>query len=158
MIAGIRRLLELFGFVFNVAGRVLEQTVHGIGFDEEDTVSGTYTYTASIIVPPGMAVLMATTLLSVDAAFTAAESALIDIGDEADPNGYAAAIDCKSAGAATLNGAYAVNRIKRYPSGGVITATLTTVGEVASAAGHVQFVPIMIPIDNFKLAVRAVVD
>lgn len=104
--------------------------------------TGAGTYTATVEVPAGYSVLDVRWLTT--ALWTAATSAVLNIGDADDADGYYAAIDLKTYPALVTGNPYGFTANsnggphvygsgKYYGSGGTITATVTTVGATGSA-------------------------
>jgi len=107
--------------------------------------TGAGAYTATVTIPAGAVVF--DVIWFNDALWSATTSADLDVGDADDPNGYFAAVDVKAAPIAAVNGAGGISSkladvgsgafgglTRYYPSGGTITATVTTVG-AAGATG-----------------------
>jgi len=121
---------------------------------ESDFVaSGEGTYTATITIPAGAIVTDVRWMNSV--LWDSATSAGLDVGDVADPNGYIAGVDLKTAPVADVNGAGGISSFLKdtgtgaykgltvsYPTGGTITAVVTAVG--AGSAGRSKLIVILV--------------
>jgi hypothetical protein len=97
-------------------------------FDYSELPTGIETEVVDL--PPGAIVTGG--FAHVETADNAATSAVLNVGDSADPDRYVTVLDLKTA--AGVSEAFAVTVLgRKYPSGGAITATRTAVGAAATA-------------------------
>jgi len=124
-----------------IAAGAYLQVVEARDFTE---TTGAGTYTATVTIPAGGVVF--DVIWYNTALWTATTSATLDVGDGDDADGYFAAVDVKTAPIAAVNGAGGISSkladvgsgafgglTRHYPSGGTITATVTTVGAAGDA-------------------------
>jgi hypothetical protein len=123
-----------------------EGPVHAVAVDFVE-IAGAGIYTGAVPVPPGASIL--DIIVDAIAEWTAATSAALDVGDEADPDGHYAAVDLKAtdlvAGeslsfaqsggkAGAYNAGSNTHWLNRYSATArVISGVVTTVGETGDA-------------------------
>jgi len=108
----------------------------------ETAVAGTYT--ATVTIPTNAVVL--DVIFKNSVVWNNSGTAVLNVGDADDPDGYITNVDVKTAPAADVNGAGGISSknedtgtgaykglIKKYTTGGTITATIVTAGATGTA-------------------------
>ena len=154
-----REVIDIEAYLKQRGVKILPTDTGGLVIVEERSfteTTGAGTYTATVAIPAGASVL--DVIWDNTVLWTAATSATLNVGDGDDSDGYITGVDVKAAPAADVNGAGGISSkgedtgtgaykglVKKYSTGGTITATVVTIGASGNAGRSKLFVIYALP-------------